>query len=182
MVDRMAANRGGPVERTGQERMQNERNQLDRNVASRTARERNVGTRIGRGDPLSDANSPPLGVEIADVNPAPPGPNDSAVNAGQGARPNQPSTAVGGGLGGVGGATNLGNYDPFEIVNQTDDVVPFSDNAFSAIDAALNAGGTAPGMIADPTGAQAAQTPNPTTPNPRTQPPRQQQTWIRGNK
>ena len=190
-ANRTAAQRGAPGERAVGERRTNARAQRERGgtervATSRAARERfglNGGT--GTGGLVSDGEGLPLGAGITGLVSDETGP---IRGAGTEFDPNAPivggEAAVGGnsvggalGGGGAGGAINLGRVDPFAIVDQIESDVPYSDNIFGGVEA--EADGLAPGMIADPTGANVAQTPNPSV---RAQPSGQKQTWIRGNK
>lgn len=189
-ANRTAAQRGAPSERAVGERRTNARAQRERGgtervAANRAARERfgiNGGT--GTGGLVSDSEGLPIGAEVTGLVSDETGP---IRGAGTELDPNAPiigdasgvANSVGGALGGAdpNGAINLGAFDPFSIVEQTASDVPFSDSAFADVDAA-NAN-FAPGLVADPTGADATQTPNPSV---RAQPSGQKQTWIRGNK
>ena len=190
-ADRTAVQRGAPGERAVGERRTNARAQRERGgtervAANRSARERfGLSGGTGAGGLVSDDEGLPIGAGITGLVSDETGP---IRGAGTEFDPNAPivggeaavgTNSVGGALGGpgTGGAINLGRTDPFAIVDQIESDVPYSDNIFGGVEA--ENGGLAPGMIADPTGANVAQTPNPSV---RPQPSGQKQTWIRGNK
>lgn len=187
--DRNVATERGGGERRTNARAQRERGGTQRATANRVARERNVGTGTGTGTSglVSDVEGLPIGGEITGLVSDESGPIRGAGTEfdpngffGESAPSSAGGAGLGGGLGGGAGtseATSLGAFDPFAIMNQTENEVPYSNNAFSDVDAA-NAGLT-PGLIADPTGASTVQTPNPSVQAPSSG---QKQTWIRGKK
>ena len=190
LAGRNAADRDFSDRRSG-ERQTSARQQRERGGNERVARNRNARERIGAnggtgaGGFVSNDEGAPIGAEVSGMVADPTGPDllGGADNMSPFASPDAGLTgmggAVGGGLGGDGGSTSLGRFDPFAIVDQAAGELPYADNAFTDVDANLDAV-LVPGMIADPTGVGTVQTPDPTAPPATRQ--SQKQTWIRGKK
>ena len=161
---RQAAERGARAERQVADRGSRERN-----VNGRQARERNVDVFVDDSEQVGERGASRAAVE-ARVTPQTPEPV---------ARPNETNNARGGalagGLNGSTGATTIGGVDPFAIVNEQLETVPFasSDASFDAIGLP-----TTQGLIETPNG-------QPTVASPTSTPQTaqgQRQTWIRGKR